>query len=153
MGYGILTRIKFVGLVLSVGLISSNVSAGGNIPFMFHPLPPTVAAGCGGVLVGGFCWYLGTSNAMGGQSCTTVCATHGGYDSATETYAGSAGTNANCGAVLTALGVSGSPSDINCSGNSTGCGRDFGVAERCTDTASTSGAGWVFKSRACACQN
>jgi hypothetical protein len=54
----------------------------------------------GGALVGGSCWYLAESN----ESCAETCSTHGGYDEATKTYAGSAGTVANCKAVLNALG-------------------------------------------------
>src|SRR3989338_4032982 len=37
---------------------------------------------CGGVSVGGACWYYGLVN----QSCDTVCAGHGGYSDATHTY-------------------------------------------------------------------
>jgi hypothetical protein len=53
-----------------------------------------------GVLVGGSCWYLAEPN----ESCTETCSTHDGYDEATKTFAGSAGTAANCKAVLNALG-------------------------------------------------
>lgn len=64
-------------------------------------------AGCGtGVPVGGAFWFL---SAVDGASCDAVCATNGlVYDTATLTYAGSAGTDANCAAVLTALGHPGS---------------------------------------------
>jgi hypothetical protein len=57
---------------------------------------------CGGTQQGGYCWYQG----LPGQSCTTVCAANGGYNPATQTYAGSSGTNANCMAVVNAIGTS-----------------------------------------------
>jgi hypothetical protein len=56
---------------------------------------------CGGVRVGGYCWYFGAQ----GQSCDEVCASHGGYHDATRFYAGSAGSNSQCIAVLDALGA------------------------------------------------
>ncbi|HRO48918.1 MAG TPA: hypothetical protein PLW75_02155 [Hyphomicrobium sp.] len=55
-------------------------------------------AGCGGTMVGGYCWYAGYS-----ESCTTTCASRGGYNEATRTYAGSGGTVANCRAVINAV--------------------------------------------------
>ena len=52
--------------------------------------------------VGGFCWFLGAV----GQSCDATCTANGlVYNSATDTYAGSSGSDANCNAVLDALGV------------------------------------------------
>jgi hypothetical protein len=62
---------------------------------------PSQQPGCQGVQVGGFCWYFGVDSA----SCQTVCASHGGYDEATRTYAGSAGSAANCRQVFQALGI------------------------------------------------
>lgn len=59
-------------------------------------LPP---AQCGGVRVGGYCWYFGAK----GQSCDEVCAAHGGYHDATRFYAGSTGSNSQCTAVLNTL--------------------------------------------------
>ena len=60
--------------------------------------------------VGNFCWFLGAS----GADCDATCAAQGlVYDAATATYAGSAGTNANCEAVLTALGPMGTVFDIS----------------------------------------
>lgn len=58
------------------------------------------APACSGKSVGGFCWYAATSVS---QSCTTVCASHGGYNSGTLSYVGSGGSNANCAAVVAAL--------------------------------------------------
>lgn len=57
--------------------------------------------GCGGVEVGGYCWYLGAE----GKNCDQVCVSHGGYHEATRTYAGSDGTDNNCIQVLDALGA------------------------------------------------
>jgi len=57
---------------------------------------------CGGAVVGGTCWHLGTDD----QSCTQVCAAFGQvYDPLTASYAGSAGTDEHCQEVLSALGV------------------------------------------------
>jgi hypothetical protein len=59
------------------------------------------AVECGGVLVGGYCWYVGEANG----SCTDACALHGGCSLAgTRDYAGSGGTDEHCVAVLYALG-------------------------------------------------
>lgn len=67
-------------------------------------LPPGVKeCGCDAVIVGAQCWHYGGSN----QSCDDVCASYDGYNAATRTYAGSGGTNANCAAVLDALGAPG----------------------------------------------
>jgi cysteine-rich repeat protein len=56
----------------------------------------------GGEIVGGACWFLGDA----GASCADTCADAGlGYDAATETVAGSGGTNASCTSVLNALGM------------------------------------------------
>jgi hypothetical protein len=58
-------------------------------------------AQCAGTRVGGYCWYFGAP----GESCNAVCAGHGGYHDATRFYAGSVGTDAQCVAVLDALGA------------------------------------------------
>jgi hypothetical protein len=72
---------------------------------------------CGGVLVGGFCWYAGVE----GDSCDMACAAHGGCDLAgTRDYAGSGGTDAHCVAVLAALGFGGWPHQ-DWSNNDLGC--------------------------------
>jgi hypothetical protein len=62
---------------------------------------PPVSPTCSGTEVGGFCWYFGEENV----SCNTVCATHGGYNDATRTYAGSSGSPENCRRVLVALNI------------------------------------------------
>jgi hypothetical protein len=59
---------------------------------------------CGGVVVGGFCWYVSDKN----RNCTDKCALHGGCNLAgTRDYAGSGGTDAQCLEVLGALGYGG----------------------------------------------
>lgn len=55
-----------------------------------------------GVSVGGYCWYHTTSSSY---DCDYVCANRGGCNlTGTRNYAGSAGTNANCQAVMQAMG-------------------------------------------------
>ncbi|MBN1773243.1 MAG: hypothetical protein JXB32_18420 [Deltaproteobacteria bacterium] len=79
--------------------------------------PFEVEPACGGVRVGGFCWYAGGVN----ESCTTACAAHGGCDLAgTRDFAGSGGSDANCVAVVNALGY-GSYSHQDWSNNALGC--------------------------------
>lgn len=54
----------------------------------------------GGQMFDGSCWYLGGI----GENCTSVCTAHGrSYSNSTETFAGSSGSLANCGAVLATL--------------------------------------------------
>ena len=61
-------------------------------------VPPAACA----ATTGGFCWFLGEL----GADCNATCAAHGrGYDGATDSYAGSSGSDANCQAVLGALGT------------------------------------------------
>lgn len=79
--------------------------------------PLEIEPACGGVRVGGFCWYAGGVN----ESCTSACAAHGGCDLAgTREFAGSGGSDANCVAVLEALGF-GAYSHQNWSNNDLGC--------------------------------
>lgn len=111
-----------------------------------------------GARVGGSCWFLGND----GESCDTVCAGQGlAYDSATETYAGSGGTDENCQAVWAAIGGPGSfsPTPISCS-NGLGCAGSYfelpplpgiDIAYRCAPTTTASASGTGVK-RACACQ-
>lgn len=109
----------------------------------------TVPPPCGGTLIGGYCWYLGAN----GDTCNTVCSTHGGYNAATGTYAGSSGSNANCQNVMTTLGASGgSVTDLGCSGSyvGNGCFVYNGNRYRCTN--STDGTSYLGQ-RACACNN
>ncbi len=105
-------------------------------------------ATCGGTSVGGYCWYAGAI----GASCTTTCASHGGYNAATLSYAGSGGTDANCTSVEAALGwgirFSG---DISLSG--LGCFSWSGVGVYLDTLATTADATWSNGARACACNN
>lgn len=56
-----------------------------------------------GALLWGICWYLGAP----GQSCTEVCASHGGYSDSTPEHVGvesQGGSPEECGQIFTALG-------------------------------------------------
>jgi prepilin-type N-terminal cleavage/methylation domain-containing protein len=64
-------------------------------------LPPPPPPPCGGTLVGGYCWY---TTGYSPVTCTQICSTHGGVNTATRDFAGSNGTDAQCAAVLTSLG-------------------------------------------------
>lgn len=119
-----------------------------------------LSCGAGGQAIGGTCWYFGDNN----QSCTTVCGTHGGYNTATLSFAGSGGTNAQCGQVLTALGAF-NPTPVTAAASvqgisGLGCGSDYtdnAIAYRVT-SATTAGAdsssntSFYFR-RACSCNN
>lgn len=76
------------------------------------------SSSCGGVSVGGFCWYLGAY----GQSCSEVCSSRGGYHQATESFAGSGGSHRNCVDVVAALTNQNSPTVANGTGGpAAGC--------------------------------
>jgi hypothetical protein len=101
---------------------------------------------CPGQLVGGYCWLFGAA----GDSCDTTCTAFGlAYDPATWFYAGSSGNNAQCKAVLDAIGApaasisTGGPAAAGCSYVS---GR---YRERHTTTSATS---YTSVRRACACR-
>ncbi len=109
----------------------------------------------GAVEAGGACWLLGNF----GDSCDTVCANVGlVYDTATQTYAGSGGTLAQCEAVLDALEAT-AP---NCGEGDCGAtpGVGCGVIEiippacrfRCTAPVTDSSSGDIVSRRACACR-
>lgn len=104
---------------------------------------------CNGVSVGGGCWYLGA----GGESCNTVCASHGGCMAATESYAGFSGSQSNCGSVLTALGVSAGV--FNPGAGVPGCATNSTLSLRYyNDTSAQSCSSSDFSlRRACACAN
>lgn len=104
---------------------------------------------CGGVEVGGYCWYYGVA----GQSCSLVC-TQAGLacdETATRNYAGSGGTDANCAAVLEALGA---PADASISVWPVGLGCYYGGAftgrSRGSNT-TTCAASSITTYRACVC--
>src|SRR5262249_49764877 len=119
----------------------------------------------GGQSVEGVCWYAGSD----GESCDQTCAAAGmTCDSATITYAGSAGTAAHCDAVLAALTTHPSygyiyETDCTYWGNpGLGCWwfpfDSARVYTRCTTPATTCDAAQVLfgsgpssGSRACAC--
>jgi len=112
----------------------------------------------GGTLVGGSCWFL--SSFSGGESCTTACANAAlAYDDATRTYAGSDGGDAECEAVITALGFTffgaedcntfvNPPAAVGCTVFATPA--PLGV--RCTAPPTTAEASSGPAFRACACR-
>ena len=128
---------------------AANIADGVNILGVTGTL--TAGNGCdeGGHLVGGYCWYVGFE----AQSCTTVCASHGGYNSATLTYAGSAGTDQNCQNVLDAFGAP--ASGMGAPSSAAGCYMrgSPGIGRMRGTTATTEGATAPDASRACACNN
>ncbi len=112
----------------------------------------------GGQQVGGHCWYLGTS----GQSCDQTCAAAGqAYDVATQTFAGSEGSDAACVAVLQALVASWpsfSSQDCDASGwGALGCWAlppfflNTWSFQRCAAPPTTADASASVARRACAC--
>jgi hypothetical protein len=108
---------------------------------------------CTGELVGGSCWFLGAL----GESCDATCGGLGmTCDPATVTYAGSGGTDADCLAVLTALGVTDTYSGGQfCLGTlPVGCVDEpaFTSAYRCSSPATTCAGSAAGLRRACACQ-
>ncbi|MFA5161753.1 MAG: hypothetical protein WC421_05865 [Elusimicrobiales bacterium] len=107
-----------------------------------------------GVQVGGYWWYLGAD----GQSCTTVCSTHSGYNAATVSYAGSGGTLANCHNVSVALGKPGTGTDWGSCAAGFGCiymyaPPYFDESDRCPTPATTADASNAGVMRFCACNN
>jgi hypothetical protein len=114
-------------------------------------IPPPVA--CPGQLVGGSCWLLGAL----GESCDTACGGVGmTCDPVTETYAGSGGTDADCLAVLTALGVTDTYSggQFCLFSNPVGCVDEpqSTSAYRCNSPVTTCAGSGPSLQRACACQ-
>jgi hypothetical protein len=99
----------------------------------------------GGIEVGGHCWYFGSL----GQSCTQVCSGIGAYSAETLTYAGSGGTNANCTAVLDALGAPGS--GMTTGTGAYGCAYSTSNNRRRYTSSTTEGAATGTVRRACAC--
>ena len=111
---------------------------------------------CGGLTIGGHCWYLGTS----GQSCDAACSTHGGCNlTGTKNYSGSAGSLANCQTVINALDPAYSfpVSDVSLPGaTAVGCGKIYltgGERRRYTSPETTCAAATTNFRRACACNN
>jgi len=98
---------------------------------------------------GGFCWLLGAT----GANCTDTCAAQGMiYDPATETYAGSGGTDQACNDVLDSLSVPAGPlASFACAISTVACYYDvFFGRSRCTNVG-VEGDAYVDGQRACAC--
>lgn len=105
---------------------------------------------CGGVEVGGYCWYFGATDA----NCTTVCTGHGGYNAATLSYAGSDGTNGNCQSVLEALNAGPPGGGVSTNGFTLGCMTNASGTARYRGTGATvEGSNGAAYRRACACNN
>jgi len=115
----------------------------------------TTTLGCTGALVGGACWYSGLSDA----SCDQVCAeVSRSYDPATESFAGSGGSDANCGIVAQAVWGLTTPYPVNPATCSTGVGCAWTasvllpVVYRCANPPTTGGAASPDFDRFCACR-
>lgn len=108
------------------------------------PAPPPCDA-----TTGGFCWFLGGDDASCDVTCAIAART---YDSATETYAGSGGSDANCTAVLDDLGVPAGPllTSAACF-DGLGCFYNFAGRGRCSSPSTNSTSSGNFQ-RVCACQ-
>jgi hypothetical protein len=65
--------------------------------------PPTLSCDAGGTFINGACWYLGALN----ETCDTVCTSHTSYNTTTQYYGGSSGTNAECQLLMDTMGVPG----------------------------------------------
>jgi hypothetical protein len=132
--------MKISLFLISIFILLACGDKGGNAP-------DPVSCGSGGLKVGGYCWYLGAINA----SCVTTCAGHGAYDTATQSYAGSSGTNADCQSVLSTLGVP-SGAFFAVVGGGLGCYVDTATGNHARDmTATLSGTVALGVRRACAC--
>lgn len=106
---------------------------------------------CDGALVGGHCWYA----SLAGESCDTACTPHGGCDVAgTRDYAGSGGTDAQCVAVLVALGYGSYPHQ-DFSNNDLGCHFAWGSwtywSTALPTTCGAAAGGSAAAERMCAC--
>lgn len=109
---------------------------------------------CGGITVGGYCWYISAS----GGSCDAACASHGGTSlTGTRNYAGSGGTASQCNAVFVAHGYSSSPADSGTCTGAYGCMRSTSNPSasnvRCYNLDTTGSAVAGGFARACACNN
>lgn len=99
--------------------------------------------------VGGFCWFLGPI----GQDCDQICAdSERTYDTATDTFAGSSGSLANCVSVMNDIGVIGGGVDNGACSAGVGCFTTGGAIIRCTAPPTTSSASDPLDRRVCACQ-
>jgi len=121
----------------------------------FYSHPPagvTVSAcapTCSGQSQGGYCWYKGAA----GQSCTTVCSSHGGVVTAgIINYAGSSGTSPNCLAVVK-LFYPATTSVLAPTSQAVGCSYTAGYQSRYTSPATTAAASYSQAQRYCSCTN
>jgi hypothetical protein len=109
----------------------------------------STSATCAGTIVGGYCWYAGAD----GNSCTIACSAHGGYNAATQSYAGSAtGSDTNCLAVLVALNLgAGAISDFAFGGF--GCFAGSNTSRFWSTNPADASTSANNNLRACACNN
>ena len=101
---------------------------------------------CDGATVGNYCWYLSEED----ESCTDTCKSHGGYNEATRTYAGSEGSDAKCEDVLAALGKPGNV-DPTASEFNVGCHYSESDSKGYRDAMGKTTADAELDLRACAC--
>lgn len=100
----------------------------------------------------GACWYPAPDT-----SCSAICSLAGlPYSSATRTFAGSDGTNANCAAVIAALGETVTITDTDCTSlgiSGVGCAvfTEFALSVRCVTPPTTADALELDTARVCAC--
>lgn len=138
-----------LGMIISVFVFGVSVaSSGQQVPFGFFTTAPAVAS-CSGVQVGGYCWYYGAL----GENCYSVCTAHGGCDlNGILNYAGSNGSDANCVAVMDALGAPGGT--VTSSSTAVGCEyrTSSSSRRRATSTTSCVAAG-ASSYIACSCVN
>jgi hypothetical protein len=143
--------------IVCLVLFSSCGQTGGSAP---NPSPSsgstgsggsTVTCGSGGAAVNGVCWYYAADN----QSCTSMCSTHGGYNSATLTYAGSGGSAINCATVMDAIGAPASAVTSQVCGLALGCMYDAATPGRffCSGPATNASDAYIGGRRACACNS
>lgn len=114
------------------------------------PTPPTPAC-TGSVMVGAGTWCLADASISCDAACTSLSKT---CDAETINYAGSSGTDANCEAVLQALGIPGAltnPSDESCP-SGLGCFVSGTSTYRCASPNTGCGSASFLTKRACACQ-
>ena len=140
-------RISIVCLLASSAL---SLLLSFNVQSNFVPLAFFQKQDCSGSKLGTHCWYIG----LDGESCTTVCSTHGGYNSGTLTYAGSAGTLVNCQALVDIFDAGSSAVDDAACTDAFGCCITGSSTDtRCTGAATTAGAAAAGTLRVCACNN
>lgn len=106
---------------------------------------------CGGLSVGGYCWYLGAGLA----NCDTVCSGHGGCNLAgTRDFAGSGGSSANCTGVLDAFGIGTIGAPPSTTNNPSGCAAFSSTGRVRGSQTTTCAAGNVIATRRlCACNS